>query len=161
MSDFRVEEVKYKIKRAPRGSKKPRQRKKRKKMVKDKVWRLNKADGHFSKFIRERDGKCMHPIGCSRQTMLQNSHYFGRSIKSTRFDPDNCITLCWLHHYKDKLLGFEFQKQTVEEHGYDGGYTLFMKQHLGEERWLALRQRASQTIKQKEAIIAYQKTLEQ
>ncbi len=150
-----------KVQRKPRTPMIPRSKTKRRATGRirgfaEKVWSLKKADKHFSEFIRTRDGRCMHPIGCNRSTMLQNSHYIGRAIKSTRYDPDNCITLCWLHHYKDKLLGFEYQKQTQEKHGFDGAYTVFMKNYLGIERFEALKERSQLKIKQKVAIFNYQ-----
>lgn len=121
-----------------------------------KVWTLKKADTHFSKQIRARDGKCMHPMGTEDCVMLQNSHYIGRAVKSTRFDPENCVTICWFHHYKSKDLGFEYQKQTIEKHGFDGQYTIFMQKFLGERRFIALMERAKQQVKPKQAIKDYQ-----
>lgn len=108
--------------------------------------------------IRERDGKCLHPAGCAVTDIkkLQCSHYIGRQHKATRFDPDNCIALCWLHHFKDKLLGFEYQKQITERHGYDGGYTLYMKNWLGEEKFIALMQRGASVKSQWQAIYDFQ-----
>lgn len=131
-------------------SKKPKKRRK-----KGDPWTLKMADDHFSLFIRNRDGRCMHPKGTENCTMLQNSHYIGRATKSTRFDPDNCITLCWYHHYKSKDLGFEYQKQTLEKHGFDGQYTLFMKRILGDERYAALIERSKCSIGPKAAIQNY------
>ena len=62
---------------------------------------LDKADTMFSRYIRVRDKFCQR---CGRKGEpnkdsefiigLQNSHYFGRGIESTRFDPDNCDALC-------------------------------------------------------------------
>lgn len=103
---------------------------------------LKKADALFSISIRKRDRHCLHPIGCE-STNIQCSHYIGRAHKITRFDPDNCIALCYFHHFRSKDLGFEYQKQYKAEHGYDGQYTIFMKKLLGEERWDALDQKRS------------------
>lgn len=100
---------------------------------------LKKADEFFSISIRKRDGHCLHPIGCD-STNTQCSHYIGRAHKITRFDPDNCIALCYFHHFRSKDLGFEYQKQYKEKHGYNGQYTLFMQKWLGEERWEHLHQ---------------------
>lgn len=121
---------------------------------------LKKADILFSHQIRSRDKFCQFP-SCmvSDVSKLQNSHYFGRAIKSTRFHPDNCIALCWLHHYGDKLLGFEYQKQTYEKHGYDGQYTKFMKKRLGEKQFIALRQLSRNTVKQPVAIKQFEDSL--
>ncbi len=117
---------------------------------------LKKADTLFSNEIRARDGKCLFP-GCkvTDPKKLQNSHYIGRAVSSTRFDPDNCIALCWLHHFKDKMLGFEYQKQTLEEHGWDGQYTIFMRNLLGPERYLALRARALESVKRTDMVQKY------
>lgn len=103
-------------------------------------WRksnLKDADSTFSKKILKRDGKCMYP-GCTKVTNLTCSHYFGRANKATRFYENNCIALCLTHHFMNKMLGFEFQKQRVEIHGWDGQYTLFMKNWLGGEGWYEL-----------------------
>lgn len=122
-----------------------------------KIWSLKKADTEFSIRIRNRDGNCMFP-NCQVTDFkkLQASHYHGRATKSVRFDFDNVVALCWLHHFKDKLLGFEFQKQTKEKHGYDGPYTLWMRNWLGEERFNALNERAKISIKQNKAIEQFQ-----
>lgn len=57
---------------------------------------LDKADIIFSKYIRLRDDfKC---VRCQRfyrdGNGLQNSHFFGRGMESTRFDVQNCDSLC-------------------------------------------------------------------
>lgn len=107
---------------------------------------LKRADEVFSLKIRARDGHCQFP-GCQSTNTLQCSHYIGRATKSTRFDEDNCITLCWYHHYKSKDLGFEYQKQTKEKHGFDGQYTLFMRRHLGKEGLAKLNRRSKVQLK--------------
>lgn len=150
--------------------------KKRRKSKKDTIWTLKRADRAFSEQIRKRDGRCMYALltfrgmpivvdrkpqhyYCTRMSMLQCSHYIGRANKSTRYDPENCITLCWLHHYKDKLLGYEYQKQREDTHGYDGRYTLFMRNWLGDEKFAALIERSKIPTKQRAAILKYQNTL--
>ena len=67
--------------------------------------KLDRADTLFSRYIRLRDKKCLY---CGREGEmtkdgfpikgLQNSHYWGRGHESTRFEPDNCMTLCAYHH---------------------------------------------------------------
>lgn len=120
-------------------SQKPKTKPRASKLPKPRVWSDRKADDEFSIKIRTRDGKCMYP-GCPITDIkkLQNSHYLGRRHSATRYYDKNCISLCWLHHFKDKLLGFEYQKQTKEQHGYDGQYTLYMKRWLGEEEFYNL-----------------------
>lgn len=139
---------------------KPIRARKRRKRASGGFLTLRKADESFSHEIRARDKFCQFP-NCmvSDSTKLQCSHYFGRAIKSTRFDPDNCIALCWLHHFKDKQLGFEYQKQMKYKHGWDGQYTLFMKKRLGKKRFEALVDRSHKSVKEKSAIALYQQTL--
>jgi hypothetical protein len=122
------------------------------KLPKPRIWSTDKADAEFSMLIR--DGKCMFP-GChiTEIKKLQCSHYHGRAHSATRYHEDNCIALCWFHHFKSKLLGFEYQKQRIEKHGYDGQYTLFMKNWLGIERFDALDALARKTIKRSDVII--------
>lgn len=88
----------------------------------------------------------MHPIGCYA-TNTQCSHYYGRATKNTRFDPENCIALCYFHHFKSKDLGFEYQKQIKEKHGYDGQYTIFMEKWLGYKGFKLLKERSQITLK--------------
>lgn len=118
--------------------------------------RLREADDLFSLEIRQRDGKCLFP-GCKVTDLkkLQCSHYIGRGVSATRFDPDNCIALCWFHHFKDKQLGWEYQKQTYKEHGWDGRYTIFMQEWLGTERWNALLERSESSIHKTDAVYNY------
>ena len=127
--------------------------------TKPKAWKFTKsklaqADAIFSDYIRKRDGRCQFP-GChvTEHSKLQNSHYIGRGKWSTRFDEDNCIALCWHHHFKNKILGWEYQKQQAEEHGWDGRYTLHMKQWLG-SRWEPLLARSKEKANRNEVIQA-------
>lgn len=146
--------VKVVLKRKPRastGNLKPKAKK-----WKFKKTELKKLDTHFSEKIRRRDGHCRFP-GCSVDDFksLQNSHYIGRATWATRFDEENCIALCWFHHYKSKDLGWEYQKQRLEKQGWDGQYTIWMNVWLG-ERFQLLLDRAESGIKRKDAILAYQ-----
>lgn len=129
--------------------------------LKPKKWKfkksiLTKADASFSEKIRTRDVHCLFP-GCNRTDQLTNSHYFGRAKWGTRFDEENCITLCRTHHYWDKDIGWEFQKQRVGEKGcdWDGRYTTFMRERLGNAAFLALTQRAQADTKRSDAIKKY------
>ena len=142
-----------KSRKAAKRAKRLREKQKRLALGLKPLWTLKVADANFSAYIRNRDKRCLFPE-CkeTRFEKLQCSHYFGRATKSTRFDPQNCITLCWFHHFKSKDLGYEYQKQRAEKHGWDGQYTSFMKNLLGGEGWYELVDRASQSLKQKTAI---------
>ena len=71
------------------------------------LWTVDKADEMFSKYIRQRDGRCMYPR-CSKPwdtdiKQMQNSHFFGRGEWATRYDPDNCDSAhkgCHLFHWE-------------------------------------------------------------
>ncbi len=137
------------------ATKRPRTARKKRsstKVPKKKIWGLKRADSEVSKFVRERDGRCMFP-GCEVQDFakLQCSHYFGRARNATRFLPANLVALCRKHHYGDKLIGWEYAKQREEIHGREGEYTVFMKRFLG-EKWSELELRAQKSMNRTEAI---------
>lgn len=62
--------------------------KERKKLVK-------RLDAAFSKWIRERDGRCLK---CGRQDTLQCCHISSRKNAAGRWNPLNAITLCYADH---------------------------------------------------------------
>lgn len=97
------------------------------------IWTLQKADNEFSKFIRNRDGRCMRP-GCRNPHRQINeltcSHYFKREIMATRFDPDNCIAICPECHYY------------ILEKNKNGQYLDMMIRRLGKERMIKLTAKA-------------------
>lgn len=98
-------------------------------------WNLERADSKFSKFVRNRDRKCMNPwcicglnyIGVPIE-LLQCSHYYDRGIWLVRFDPDNCIALGPRCHQL-----WEDDKQ--------GRYREFMIRWLGDKKFKALEKR--------------------
>lgn len=86
------------------------------------------ADTWFSKYIRLRDKKCMR---CGSPVEFKNgdpishqcSHFKGRRSEATRFDPDNCDSLCYgchqyFHEHEDKhkewKIGLSGQKLVDE-----------------------------------------------
>jgi hypothetical protein len=106
------------------------------------IWNLTRADREFSKFIINRDKKCQRCNRSDRQ--LQNSHYWARQWYSTRFDPDNCITLCaWCH---------TFDKDNWEKDRL-GEYMAFMINKLGVEGFQELKDKHYVPKKKREAII--------
>ena len=105
--------------------------------------KIDPADTAFSLYIRTRDGwTCQR---CGRQYVpptngLQCSHYFGRRRENTRFDPENCDSLCaGCHQY--------FGSDNRE------AYRDFKLKQLGQERhnWLILR---ANTYKKKDRKLA-------
>lgn len=66
--------------------------------------KITPADKIFSQYIRLRDKQC---VRCHSAVRLNpsglpishtNSHYYGRGKQATRFDPENCDTLCYACH---------------------------------------------------------------
>lgn len=88
--------------------------------------KIRKADKEFSLYIRKRDGKC---IRCQKTESLQNSHFWGRARENTRFDPDNCDTLCFRCH---QYLGGDGREEYIE----------LKKRQLGEFNYNRLKLRA-------------------
>lgn len=92
------------------------------------------ADSLFSQWIRLRDRKCLR---CSKPGIINSkglpishtcSHYFSRGKWSTRFDPDNCIELCYgCHRYLD---------------GHKSEYEVFKIAQLGQDKFDQLTLRA-------------------
>lgn len=105
------------------------------------VLQVREADRQFSLEIRRRDKQC---VSCGSGLFLGCSHYFGRVIYATRYDPLNCITLCSECHEK-----WELQKKGI--------YKDFMMMWLGEGGFLALELRSKERISPYEAIFRYMK----
>lgn len=99
------------------------------------IWATTTADSYFSKYVRERDGKCLK---CGIKERLTCSHYHRRAISITRFCLDNCITLCSLCH--------------AEWEGPKEPYTDFMIKRLGTEGFLNLQKKAGRFKKRTEAV---------
>lgn len=102
----------------------------------------SKADAVFSNWIRERaDWKCER---CFTQYEkpnqgLHNSHFHSRRNKSTRFEPDNCASLCMRCH---QHLG-----ENPSDH-----YVFFLKR-LGQERFDSLDRQARTPAKIDESAV--------
>ena len=101
----------------------------------------DKADAVFSTYIRTRDNwQCQrchtyYPESTTggRQA-LHCSHYFTRGRESTRFDPRNCIALCYGCH---RL----WESQEREQ------YRAFMVKALGENGFKILEMESNRTTK--------------
>ena len=102
--------------------------------------KLDKADMVFSQYIRLRDKKCLRCGSLVEfnekglPTSHQNSHFYGRGKESTRFDEENCDTLCLSCH---------------QEWGtnYKMSYRAFKIRQLGKERFSSLTARAHKIVK--------------
>lgn len=88
--------------------------------------RIDKYDKVFSRFIRTRDyWKC---VRCGKKkeqgdASLHNSHYVGRGSWNTRYDEENCDSLCWGCHQqwggKAREEYKEFKIKQIGQKGYD------------------------------------------
>lgn len=101
-----------------------------------KTWKTSRADQTFSLHVRERDGRCLK---CYSTNDLTCSHYWRRGHSATRFDLDNCITLCvWCHS--------EWENKKNNE------YRDFMIQRLGKSKYEELEKRARSFKNRGEAV---------
>lgn len=98
-------------------------------------WATSTADNYFSKWVRERDGKCLR---CGRLDQLTCSHYHKRAISITRYAPENCIALCGECHAL-----WEGPKE---------GYTDLMIKMMGTEAFLELQRKAGRFMKRSDAV---------
>ena len=85
--------------------------------------KLDAADQAFSLYIRTRDKwtcqRCFTQYEPPTKA-LHCSHFYGRVSESTRFEPDNCVALCYgCHKYFDEHNRKAYDdfklKQLVEE----------------------------------------------
>ena len=96
--------------------------------------KLRQTDRLWSQYIRRRDNFTCLKCGRVYKTKKQNlgvSHYWGRGRENTRFDEENCISLCSLPCHQNWGHG-----DGREE------YTEFMKKRLGESGFENLMLRA-------------------
>lgn len=107
-------------------------------------WSTKHADTKFSIWIRDRDGKCLR---CGTKDGLTCSHYHIRKHSATRFDPKNCIALCWPCHQ--------------DWEGPKNGYTEFMISWLGKDEFLELAIRAGSVMKRPDAVAEWKAFYEQ
>lgn len=120
-----------------------RQRGKSKAKKAGRIWSARQADKTFSDFIRKRDGwTCRN---CKKEFhektgQLHNSHFWSRKRWATRFDPENCIALCFYCHYWQ----FEKEKQGI--------YRDVMISWLGQEKYAELEGRSKKDMKKYDAI---------
>lgn len=110
-----------------------------KKKVKSLIWSLKKADSEFSLWIRDRDKVCQR---CGGTNYLTCSHYWVRQHKATRFDPENCVAVCWMPCHK---YYWEKEKQ--------GDYMQFMIRRLGKKKYDELEKKYRTIVPQSKAII--------
>lgn len=65
---------------------------------------IKKLDKAFSKFVRERDKRCLY---CGTTKNLQCAHIVPKTCLNLKWDERNCISLCYRHHifwaHKDPL----------------------------------------------------------
>lgn len=63
--------------------------------------KADKADTYFSLWVRNRDDFTCQRCGKRYEpptSAIHCAHFIGRGKENTRFDPDNCISLCFHDH---------------------------------------------------------------
>lgn len=106
--------------------------------------KIDSADKAFSLYIRTRDNwSC---VRCGRRyepptSALHCSHYFGRGRENTRFDPENCDSLCYGCHQHwgsaDKEGYRQFKINQLGQAGFDL-LTLRANQYAKKDRAMSL-----------------------
>ena len=107
--------------------------------------KIDKADSLFSKYIKLRDNWTCTRCGTKYQEGdrgIHNSHYWGRGNEGTRFEPDNCTSLCYGCH---RLWGHGDEKDLYKE---------WMIKKLGTRRFKSLEVQA-RTYCKKDRKLAY------
>lgn len=101
--------------------------------------KIRRTDTLFSNFIRDKDQwicqRCKTPYdkhSTSDRQGLHCSHFYGRGREGTRFEPDNCISLCMACHLR---WGHGDERDE---------YKAFMLRKLGESRFQSLMVQAYQ-----------------
>jgi hypothetical protein len=120
-----------------------------------KLWKTSTADNKFRNSVKERDNWICARCGKDfkdNKKMYHCSHFWGETRSSTRFNYDNCIGLCYICHYGDKVNGWEFNKQ--------GEYRDFMIKKLGEKKFNELTKLANSLMSRRESIINFMKEYE-
>lgn len=111
--------------------------------IRSKLWTMRQADNVFSNYIRDRDNwTCRY---CNKNFrdksgQLHNSHFWGRKHYATRFDPENCIALCFTCH----LWELEKEKQGI--------YRRLMVEWIGQDKYDKLEQKHNLLKSKDEAI---------
>lgn len=108
--------------------------------------RWEKCDELFGEnkdsYIKTRDNHaCQNPLCKHETTILQWSHFIPRGRTSTRWDEDNGWTLCRNCHY-------HFDNSTIGRLSFDA----LVLSRLGQERYFALKEKARQTVRDREAV---------
>jgi hypothetical protein len=117
-------------------------------MKKTKSWNSKTADKYFSMEVRK-GGVCQRPNcpycgnGKRPDTVLQNSHFWGRNHSSTRYELDNADCFCAGTHFK-----WEGEKA--------GCYREYMLKKLGQKRYDELEKLHNKLISRKDAIKKFQ-----
>ena len=80
---------------------------------------VKRLDDVTSKYIRERDAKC---VQCQTTENLTNGHVFSRRSYSTRWDiskDGNCHTQCWGCNFKHSKDNYDYFKWYVDKFSND------------------------------------------
>ena len=88
--------------------------------------KIDSLDRLFAQYIKLRDKTCQY---CGGTGGLQTAHFWGRGMKSVRWDVDNACLLCFGHHQY-------FHSRPLE-------YVEWFSNRLNEEAFINLQARAN------------------
>lgn len=115
--------------------------------------KLFPADTAFSNYIRARDKwtcqRCS-TVYAPPTSALHCSHFYSRGKWSTRYDPDNCIALCYgCHRYLDKHIGEyeDYKYQQLGQARFDGlTVRAWNKSQMGSTFWKKLSKKQAERL---------------
>lgn len=111
------------------------------------------ADTAFSNYIRGRDKwtcqRCLK-VYTPPTSALHCSHFYSRGKWATRFDPQNCIALCYgCHRYWDKHLDEyeDYKYQQLGDRDFDAlTVRAWNRSQLGSAYWKKLTKKQAEEI---------------
>lgn len=85
---------------------------------------VKRLDAVFSKFIRQRDKRC---VQCGTMENLTCGHVFSRVNYSTRWDENNCYAQCMGCNLRHEYEPYPFYQWTIKKLGQEAFDELYVK----------------------------------
>lgn len=123
---------------------KPRKRlkvkRKRRNLVPSRSKLIKALDAIFSRYIRNKYGTTCYT--CGKVGQMQNGHYISRSVRSTRWEEDNCRPQCYGCNIMHGGRPIDFREHLIKDFGEDWVKFLENKRHTlfnPSDEWILLK----------------------
>lgn len=93
---------------------------------------VKKADSIFSKYIKERDQRC---VNCGATSNLQCGHLFTRTNYSTRWDEINAYCQCAGCNMRHEYDAYPLTRFFITKYGIDSYDKLHQKHKIVGKKW--------------------------